>query len=69
MDKTLLTPREAAAYRRCSLRKLDRERSEGRGPRFVQDNGRIFYRLSDLDAFIAAHVRGGVDRGLVPAAA
>jgi hypothetical protein len=69
MHKALLTPREAAEYRRCSLRKLDRERAEGRGPRFVQDNGRVFYRLSDLDAFIAAHVRGGEDRDQQAAAA
>jgi hypothetical protein len=65
----LLTPRECAEYRRCSLRKLDRERSLGCGPPFVRDSGRIFYRRSDLDRFIESRVRGGEDRGLVSAAA
>jgi hypothetical protein len=55
----LLTPRECAAYRRCSGRKLDRERADGRGPAYVRIDGRIFYRRADLDCFIAAHVRGG----------
>jgi len=58
----LLTPKETAEYRRCSLRKLDRERAEGRGPPYVHDSGRIFYRRSDVDAFIAAHLCGGEDR-------
>jgi hypothetical protein len=55
----LLTPKESAAYRRCSVRKQDRERAEGRGPPFVRDDGRIFYRLVDLDRFIEAHLRPG----------
>jgi hypothetical protein len=58
-DETLLTPKESAAYRRCSVRKQDRERAEGRGPPYVRIDGRIFYRRSDLDRFIAAHIRGG----------
>jgi hypothetical protein len=57
-DSDLLTPRECASYRRCSVRKLDRERAEGRGCPYVRIDGRIFYRRSDLVAFIAAHVRG-----------
>jgi hypothetical protein len=63
LDSELLTPRECAAYRRCSVRKLERERSLGCGPPFVRDTGRIFYRRSDLDHFIAAHLCGGEDRG------
>jgi hypothetical protein len=58
-DQALLTPKESAEYRRCSRRKQDRERAEGRGPAYVRIDGRIFYRRSDLDRFIAAHVRGG----------
>lgn len=69
VETELLTPRETAKLRRCSLRKLDRERSEGRGPPFVQDNGRVFYRRSDLDRFIAARIRGGEDRDQRSAAA
>lgn len=58
----LLTPKETAEYRRCSLRKLDRERAEGRGPAYIRIDGRIFYRRTDVDRFIAAHVCGG-ERG------
>jgi hypothetical protein len=61
-ESDLLTPRECASYRRCSVRKLDRERAEGRGCPYVRIDGRIFYRRSDVVNFIAAHVRGG-DRG------
>jgi hypothetical protein len=53
----LLTPKECADYRRCSLRTLDRERAEARGPPFAQIGARVFYRRKDVDLFIAAHVR------------
>jgi len=58
-ETEILTPKESAAYRRCSERKQDRERAEGRGPAYVRIDGRIFYRRSDVDRFIAAHVCGG----------
>jgi hypothetical protein len=58
----LLTPKECTRWRRCSVRKLDRERAKGRGPRYVRIDGRVFYRPTDLDLFISAHVCGG-DRG------
>jgi hypothetical protein len=58
VDSELLTPKECAAYRRCSVRKLDRERAEGRGCPYVRVDARIFYRRPDIDQFIAAHVRG-----------
>jgi hypothetical protein len=57
----LLTPRECAAVRRCSVRKLDRERADGRGCPYVRIDGRIFYRRQDVDKFIAEHVRGPHD--------
>jgi hypothetical protein len=57
-DSTLLTPKECSAYRRCSLRKLDRERADGRGCPYVRIDGRIFYRREDVDQFIASRVRG-----------
>jgi hypothetical protein len=60
-DSELLNPRECAAYRRCSVRKLDRERAEGRGCPYVRIDGRIFYRRQDVDRFIAEHVRGPCD--------
>jgi hypothetical protein len=67
-DPLLLTPRECAARRRCSTRKLDRDRAEGRGCAYVRIDGRIFYRLEDVDRFIAAHLRGGRDFNADPAA-
>jgi excisionase family DNA binding protein len=61
----LLTALETAQLLRCSLRTLDRERSDGRGCPFVRIGGRIRYRRADVEAFIAAHVRGPVT-GVVP---
>jgi len=61
-ESNLLTPRESAAYRRCSIRKQDRERADGRGPPYIRIDGRIFYRKRDLDAFIEARLHGGEDR-------
>ena len=58
MTEELFTSKECAAYRRCSVRKLDRERAERRGCPYVRIDGRIFYRRKDVDRFIAAHVRG-----------
>jgi hypothetical protein len=59
METELLTPKECSAYRRCSVRKLDRERAERRGCPYVRIDGRIFYRRSDVDHFISEHVCGG----------
>ena len=56
--ETLLTARETAQYLRCSLRTLDRERADGRGIPYVRIGGRIRYRRADVEAFVAAHVRG-----------
>ena len=53
----LLTPRECADYRRCSIRKLDRERADGHGCPYVRIDGRIFYRRGDVDQFIESHLR------------
>jgi hypothetical protein len=55
----LLTARECADYRRCSLRTLDRERELGTGCPYVRVGSRIYYRRGDVDQFIAAHVCGG----------
>jgi hypothetical protein len=52
----LLTARECADYRRCSLRTLDRERELGNGCPYVRIGGRIYYRRGDVDQFIADHV-------------
>jgi hypothetical protein len=58
-ETELFIPKECAQYRRCSVRKLDRERAEGRGCPYVRIDGRVFYRRSDVDCFISAHVCGG----------
>ncbi len=62
---------ETAQYLRCSLRTLDRERAEGRGIPYVRIGGRIRYRRADVEAFVAAHVRGRgggeTDTGVVAA--
>jgi hypothetical protein len=55
----LMTAREAADYRRCSLRTLDRERADGSGPPYARIGARIYYRRADLDAYIIAHLLGG----------
>jgi Helix-turn-helix domain len=55
----LLTAKECADYRRCSLRTLDRERELGNGCPYVRIGGRIYYRRRDVDQFIAAHLCGG----------
>src|SRR5215813_7379896 len=64
-DEDLLTQKEAAKERRCSVRKLERERAEGRGPPYVQDGGRIFYRRGDNRKYIEARLRGGDLRAAV----
>jgi hypothetical protein len=56
-NPSLLTSKECAVYRRCSVRKLDRERAEGRGCPYVRIDGRILYRRADVDRFIESHVR------------
>jgi hypothetical protein len=57
-DGDLLTQNEAAEERRKSVRTLERERAEGRGPPYVQDGGRIFYRRGDIRKYIEKRVRG-----------
>jgi hypothetical protein len=55
-ETELLTERETAEVRRCSTRKLQRDRAKGRGCPYVRIDGRIFYRRQDVDRYIAAHV-------------
>jgi hypothetical protein len=44
--------RDAAAYLGVSEKALANWASGKKGPRFVKVGGRVFYHLSDLDAFI-----------------
>jgi hypothetical protein len=56
-DEDLLSQGETARKRRCSVRKLERERAEGRGPAYVQDRGGVYYRWGDIRRYIASLVR------------
>ncbi len=47
---------EAAIYLGMAEQTLARMRTEGRGPRYLKIGGRVFYRLTDLDAYIEAAV-------------
>jgi hypothetical protein len=57
----LLTQREYARYRRCSVRTIERERAVGTGCPYVRIGARILYRLADVDRFVDAHRIGGSD--------
>ncbi len=52
----LLTPEEAARHLKMAKQTLARWRVEGTGPPFVRLGTRIFYRRSDLHAFVAGRV-------------
>ena len=57
----LLTTREAAELRRRSVRTLERERTEGRGPIYIIDGGKILYRRRDIEAYLDRASRRLVD--------
>ncbi|OBR70628.1 hypothetical protein A7D35_20415 [Xanthomonas arboricola] len=46
----------AAAYLGLTASALEKMRYEGRGPRYLKIGGRVFYRQTDLDAFLDASV-------------
>ncbi len=51
----MLTERQAAKMLRCSVRNLQRLRTEGGGPKFVKiSDRRLAYLPEDLSAWIAA---------------
>lgn len=52
----LIAPETAAAYLRCNPRTLAEWRIRGRGPKYVRAGRRAFYRQSDLDTWLEAHV-------------
>jgi hypothetical protein len=54
----LLTQKEYADMRRCSVRTTERERETGNGCPYVRMGRRIYYRPEDVQQFITAHVRG-----------
>ena len=53
----LLTPRQAAAYTGLAITTLQRQRTEGTGPKFVKiGKRRVGYRLADLLNWLDARV-------------
>jgi excisionase family DNA binding protein len=50
-----LTEADAAPYLGCSHAYLRQARARGEGPAYVQLGRAIRYRVTDLDAWIAAH--------------
>ncbi len=61
----ILTEKHVSAWIGLSLPSLQRMRSSGSGPRFIQlSERRIAYRRSDVDAWLAARTTdriGGID--------
>jgi predicted DNA-binding transcriptional regulator AlpA len=57
ISSPLLTEAEAAAMLRLAPATLRGWRCAGRGPGFVKIGGRVCYRRSDIEAFIAAGER------------
>lgn len=55
--KTLATPDEVAEYLRTTRGRLARHRSDGTGPRYVREGGRILYRWSDVEQWIDSRTR------------
>jgi hypothetical protein len=53
---------ELAQRWKISPRTLERWRCFGGGPRFLKINGRILYRLEDIEAFEAAQLRMPIGR-------
>jgi predicted DNA-binding transcriptional regulator AlpA len=51
-NQEILTTDEAAEYIRFSKSSLESWRSAGEGPRITKLRGKVFYRVSDLDAWI-----------------
>lgn len=52
MEKNYLTTDEAAVYLGLSKGTLENWRSSGSGPEYCQPSGKVYYLISDLDAWI-----------------
>lgn len=50
--KDRMNVEKAADYLGCSESHLNNMRSQGRGPRYLRLGKRVFYRASDLDAYV-----------------
>jgi excisionase family DNA binding protein len=58
----LLTQSDAAKYLHCSTRTLERLRVSGDGPCYVKLGHLVRYRLADLEAWVAAHLRSNTSQ-------
>lgn len=56
LPPTRLRVEEAAKYLGMGVSTLDKMRVQGRGPRYLKVGNRVFYRESDLAAFLDAAV-------------
>lgn len=51
----LFTPRHVAPYRHMTENALAQERFAGTGPRYIKLGKRVYYRASDLKAWLDTH--------------
>ena len=49
-----VTTKGAADFIGCSESLLTKQRIAGRGPRYLKIGGRVMYRMSDLEAWVAS---------------
>jgi len=63
-----LRPDELAERWCITAKTLARWRWIGAGPRFLKVSGKVLYRLEDIEAFEAAHIRSRTDERATPAA-
>lgn len=50
---------ELAVHWGISRRTLQRWRKDGRGPRWLRIEGRVLYRIADIEQYERAHLEGG----------
>jgi hypothetical protein len=67
MTASHLRADELADRWRISAKTLARWRWTGDGPRFLKVSGKVLYRIEDIEAFEAAHLRSRTDERAVPA--
>jgi hypothetical protein len=62
--EVLLTQREYAQIRRCSVRTIERERETGTGCRFIKIGRSVRYRRRDVFDHIECHARQSTSEGM-----
>lgn len=64
MTITHLNQEELARRWKVSPRSLERWRWLGRGPSYLKINGRVLYRIEDIETFEAERVRASTNAAL-----